>query len=181
MKIALGQIDCEPSKIAANTRKLCDHVHRAARQDCDVVVFPEMADTGYDPGILASSAVPWRAGPLPALMTASTEAGIFIVCGLSERVKGTIYNALAVISPSGELIGRYRKIHLITPPPFTEDRCFTPGCDLLLSYIGGWRWGFPSATTFVSLNFIVHWPFLVRRYWSTAQPFQRAGPRTGTC
>lgn len=142
MKVALGQIDCEPGRIEANTRKLCDHVYQAAKKGCGVVIFPELADTGYDPTILASVSVAWQAGPLPVLQTAAAEAGIFVVCGLSERVEGGIYNALAVISPSGKLIGRYRKAHLITPSPFFEDRSFSPGCDLLLSKIGEWRWGF---------------------------------------
>ena len=156
MKIALGQIDCEPGRIAANTDKLCGHVHQAAGQDCDVVVFPEMADTGYDPAILATASVGWQTGPLPALQKAAAEAGITVVCGLSERTAGAIYNALAVISPSGELAGRYRKAHLITPAPFAEDRCFAPGHDLLLTQIGGWRWGF-------TICYDIRFPELYRR------------------
>ena len=142
MKIALGQIDCEPGRIKANAEKLCNLVHRAAGQHCDVVIFPEMADTGYDPTNLASVSVAWQTGPLPALQTAAAEAGITVVCGLSERTAEVIHNSLAVISPSGELTGRYRKAHLIASAPFAEDRCFAPGADLLLSRIGGWRWGF---------------------------------------
>ena len=142
MKIALSQMNCDAGNVGANTRKLCDETRLAAEQGCQVVIFPETADTGYDPPLLPTAATPWHEGAVPALRATAAETGIFIVCGLSQRDGDKLYNALAVISPAGEIIGRYRKTHLITPPPFHEGRNFTPGSDLLLLQIHGWRWGF---------------------------------------
>ncbi len=142
MKVALSQIDCLAGDVQANAGKLCDEVRRAARQGCRVVIFPETADTGYDPALIPAAATSWHEGAVPALRATAVETGIFIVAGLCQRDGDKLYNALAVISPDGKIIGSYRKTHLITPPPFNEDRCFTPGSDLLLVQIDGWRWGF---------------------------------------
>ena len=47
VKIAAAQIACTLGDRAANTRKLREFAERAKAAGAELVVFPEMADTGY--------------------------------------------------------------------------------------------------------------------------------------
>jgi NAD+ synthase (glutamine-hydrolysing) len=47
MKIAMAQINPSTGDMRGNTAKICDAVRRARRQNCDLIVFPETAITGY--------------------------------------------------------------------------------------------------------------------------------------
>ena len=47
MKIGIAQIDCEVGDVAANLRTITSMVRQAAEENCDLIVVPEMADTGY--------------------------------------------------------------------------------------------------------------------------------------
>ena len=49
MKIALAQINVIIGDFEANTRKILDYIARAKAQGADLVVFPELATTGYPP------------------------------------------------------------------------------------------------------------------------------------
>ncbi len=46
MKIAAAQIECALGDIDANVLKMRDYCSRAREADADLIVFPEMADTG---------------------------------------------------------------------------------------------------------------------------------------
>ena len=58
-----------------------------------------------------------------------------------ERENSRIYNSAAVISPKGELLGKYRKIHLFSAGLVREEKCFTPGAHLINIDIDGIKWG----------------------------------------
>ena len=47
MKIAAAQIACTLGDLAANLHKMREFAGRAQEAGADLVVFPEMADTGY--------------------------------------------------------------------------------------------------------------------------------------
>jgi len=49
MKIALAQINVIIGDFEANTKKILDYIQRAENQDADIIVFPELATTGYPP------------------------------------------------------------------------------------------------------------------------------------
>jgi len=49
MKIALAQINVIIGDFEANTQKILDYISRAKSQGADLVVFPELATTGYPP------------------------------------------------------------------------------------------------------------------------------------
>ena len=96
-------------------------VREAARQGCDLVVFPELALTGWAPG--EPEPVPGPSTNLIAVLAA--ELDVHVIFGLEEEDPDdptTIYNASVVIAPDG-ILGTYRKIHLGIP---LESR-FTPG------------------------------------------------------
>lgn len=125
---------------AATLEKLIGVVRDAARQGCDLVLFPELAlntwggcadcASGHRPcewHLTQAEAVP---GPsTEAVAAVAAELGIHVVFGMEERDPhddGILYNSAAVIAPSG-ILGTYRKVHLGIP--LETDR-FTPGREL---------------------------------------------------
>jgi len=111
----------------------------AGGEGCDAVVFPEMADTGYDMKTIVEKASTWESGPLQLLQELASRLGIWIVCGLSEREEGDVYNAVAVVDRTGRLAARYRKTHLFSP--VGEERFLKRGDSLTLAAVEGMQWG----------------------------------------
>src|SRR5947208_8514695 len=129
MKIAVGQIACSPGDLSANLRTLREFAERAQAVGADVVVFPEMVDTGYVMNVIRKQAMPWTEGAVPELREIARTLSIAIVCGVSEREGDHVYNSQVVIDSSGTIIAKYRKTHLFAP--IGEDKCCAPGQDLV--------------------------------------------------
>ncbi len=68
-------------------------------------------------------------GPtLEALRPVALAAAVTLVCPLFERAPdGACYNTAMVIGPSGELLGKYRKVHVPDLPLWEERYYFRPG------------------------------------------------------
>ncbi len=141
MKIGIAQINCHPGELSGNVNAIVSMAQRAARAGCDLLLAPEMADTGYDMETVRRHASTWDHGPCASLRTAASDHGIAIICGLSEREGDRIYNTAAVIDATGELIGKYRKVHMFSMPPVCEDKCLVPGDALVTVRLGGFTFG----------------------------------------
>ena len=48
MKVALAQVRCSTTNVSSNIDKMVARIDEAASQGCQVVLFPELSDTGYD-------------------------------------------------------------------------------------------------------------------------------------
>ncbi len=142
MKVALAQIECSVGDVEANCSKIIDFIEQASSKNCEVVIFPEMSDTGYDTSVIKDTASSWNERPFQLIQNAAAKQGIYVICGLSERVDDDVYNSVAVLSPGGELLGSYRKMHLFSPAPAREDQYFTPGSSFTILPIRGTTWGF---------------------------------------
>ena len=125
----------------ATLAKMEGVVRDAARQGCDLVVFPELALNSWD-GCDACAALgvgascEWHLadaelvpGPSTDRMAAvAAELGVHVIFGMEERDPDdptVLYNASAIIAPTG-VLGTYRKLHLGYP---LEAR-FSPGDSL---------------------------------------------------
>jgi predicted amidohydrolase len=136
MKIAAAQIACTLGDVAANVRKMGEFTSRAKEAGADLVVFPEMADTGYAMAVIREQATPWSEGAVPRLQEIAKTFGIGIISGVSERDGGSIYNSQVAVDASGQIVAKYRKTHLFSPPPVEEHKCFTAGDQLASFSIG---------------------------------------------
>jgi omega-amidase len=141
MKIALAQIRSVPGDIAANTRTILTQIRTAAAKGCDVIALPEMADTGYHMPTIVRTASTWDRGPYADIAAVAAETRVTVVVGLSERVDSDIYNTVAVLGPTGQLVAKYRKTHLITAQPVCEQNYIRPGDALTLCDVAGFRTG----------------------------------------
>ncbi len=126
MKVAAVQMDVKILEKDRNLEKVLENLRKAARAGANLVIFPECALTGYCYTSLEEAAP--LADPVPGPLTeklarAAKELDCTVVVGLLEREGDSIYNAAAVIGPTG-VLGTYRKIHL---PGIGLDRHITPG------------------------------------------------------
>jgi len=101
-------------------------IEEAARQKADLVVLPETL-TFYGSGRKYADC----AEPIPGPSTEyfgrlAKKHDLYIVAGLLERVEHVVYNVAALIGPSGEVVGKYRKITL---PRGEIEGGVTPGND----------------------------------------------------
>lgn len=141
MKIAVAQIDCTPGEIGSNLRKIREFVLRAKKGGADLIVFPEMSDTGYSMPVIQKHASSWTEGAVPRLEQMAEELSIAIICGVSEREENHIYNAQIFIEAGGEIVDSYRKTHLVTAAPLDERPVFTAGDQLASCAARGFTFG----------------------------------------
>jgi len=127
MRVAAAQITCAPGDVDANLRKVRDFCERAKNADAELIVFPEMTDTGYSMPLIQKHAAAWNEGAVPKLQQIAKELSLTIVCGVSEREGVSLYNAQAIVDPAGEILAKYRKTHLVAAAPLDERSCFTAG------------------------------------------------------
>lgn len=133
MKIALAQLDCKPGDVPANIAAMEREIARLATGGggegggADLVVFPEMCDTGYEMDAIARKAGAAEGEARARLAAAAGAAKVNVVAGLSLREGGDIYNTAVAFDRSGAVAGEYRKIHLFTGEPQPEDRVMRAG------------------------------------------------------
>lgn len=139
MKVAAAQISCALGDVAANIAKVRGFCARAKAGGAELIVFPEMADTGYSMPVIKAHAQPWSEGAVPALRETARDLSINIICGLSEREGDSTYNAQVAIDARGEIAGKYRKTHLFAPGD--EDETFIAGNDFTTFALAEWRVG----------------------------------------
>ena len=174
MKAAAAQITCAPGEIGANLRKIRDFVGRAKKSGAQLIVFPEMVDTGYSMPAIQKHATTWNEGAVPRLEQIAQEFSIGIICGVSEREGDCIYNSQVLVEANGEIAAKYRKTHLVTAPPLDERPCFTAGAEFVTHKIDNFIVGlticydlrFPEVCRILAVedkaNVIVNssaWPF----------------------
>ena len=141
LRVAMAQINCVMGDMQGNKRKILDYVNKAKAADADIVVFPELAITGYAPEDLVykKSFVMDNLSIMRSLVREIT--GITAIVGFIDMDDdGNIYNAAAIIS-NGELKGVYRKKDLPNYGVFDEQRYFKSGKSDEIYDIGGIPFG----------------------------------------
>ena len=142
MKIAVAQIACALGDPEANLSKVREFSRRAKETGAELVVFPEMTDTGYSMPVIRTHADHWNGGFVSKLQEIARKLSIAIVSGVSERDGSTIYNSQVLIDSHGNIAAKYRKTHLYAVAPVEEQTCFAPG-DCFASFaLGGLHFGF---------------------------------------
>jgi omega-amidase len=142
MKIAAAQISCSLGDSNANLRKVRDFSARAKEAGADLIVFPEMIDTGYSMPVIQTHAGSWTNGFVPELQEIARKLSIAIVSGVSERDGAPIYNSQIFVDCEGNIAAKYRKTHLYAVAPVEEQTCFAPGNSFASFELGGLHFGF---------------------------------------
>ena len=127
MKIAAAQLACAPGDLEANLRTINDFASRAKNSGAELVVFPEMIDTGYSMPAIQKHATSWNEGAVPRLQEMAKQLSLAIVAGVSDRDGPRIHNGQVFIDAGGNIRAKYRKTHLVTATPLDERPVFTAG------------------------------------------------------
>jgi len=142
MKIAVAQISCSLGDPEANLSKVRRFSHLAKDVGAELVVFPEMTDTGYSMSVIQKHAGHWKSGFVAGLQEIASELSIAIVSGASERDGSSIYNSQVLVDARGDIVAKYRKTHLYAVAPVEEQTCFAPGDSFTSFELGGLTFGF---------------------------------------
>src|SRR5438094_8454689 len=136
MKVAAAQISCSLGDPKANLLKVRDFSRRAKETGVELIVFPEMTDTGYSMSAIRDHASSWTSGFVPGLQEIAGKSSIAIVCGVSEKDGASVYNSLVFVDQHGKIGAKYRKTHLYAVAPVEEQKCFASG-DAFASFVLG--------------------------------------------
>jgi omega-amidase len=142
MKVAVAQISCSLGDSDANLTKVRDFCARAKETGAELIVFPEMTDTGYSMPVVQNHAASWSNGFVPGLQETARKLSIAVVSGVSERDNTSIYNSQVFVDQEGNTTAKYRKTHLYAVAPIEEQKCIAPGETFASVAHGGLRFGF---------------------------------------
>ena len=123
MKVGYFQSHPEFGEVEKNLEQFAS---RLTGVDCELLVLPELAFSGYQ--FVSQDEVMSLSEPIPSGSTTqrcldlARKHGMYLVVGLPEREGERFYNSAIVVGPSG-FVGSYRKSHLF----FEETLFFTPG------------------------------------------------------
>jgi predicted amidohydrolase len=128
-------------------------------QPTNLIVFPELAVSGYECGLNFTRLADRVTGHVVSYLAGkAAEFSVYLVFGLpiKEKVESILYNAAVVIGPDGELLGDYRKLHLRGE----ERLAFRPGYRMPifetefgpLGVMVGWDLAFPEVARSLTLD-----------------------------
>jgi len=79
MKVAAAQISCSLGDPKANLLKVRDFSRRGSDAGVELIVFPEMTDTGYSMSVIQAHANSWTSGFIPGLQEiAAKTRGVYV-------------------------------------------------------------------------------------------------------
>src|SRR5438093_3756901 len=134
MRLALAQINTVVGDLAGNRERIVARIEEARRADADLVLYPELALTGYPPEDLLLRPGFIRSARAMLHQLAAEAHGITVLIG-APHFDADLYNACFVCA-EGEVKAVYRKRFLPNYGVFDEDRYFAPGRDLFLLRCG---------------------------------------------
>ena len=139
LRIALAQFNPIVGDLAGNAKSIIAYISRAKRLGADLVLFPELAVTGYPPEDLLLRPHFIEANLKAIDQVAEAARGVVVVCGFADRTDD-VYNAAAVCA-GGRIVARYHKVYLPNYGVFDENRYFQSGATPLVFGLGEARLG----------------------------------------
>lgn len=125
-RVAVGQMNSVPGEVENNLRKAEKLIRAAASLGAELVVLPETFSTGFDIG----QEVQALAEPIPGktsdrISAICCEHGVYFFGSMIEREKDRYFNTGVFIGPNGQLLAKYRKVHLF----HLEKQMFSSGTE----------------------------------------------------
>src|SRR3954454_14089418 len=135
LRVSLAQINSTVGDISGNAKKIREYIDRARDEGTQLVLFPELALTGYPPeDLLLKTHFVDTAGAALEDIARETD-DIVVILGFPER-RDDVYNAAAVLA-EGRVQAVYRKMFLPNYGVFDENRYFQSGTEPSLIELNG--------------------------------------------
>ncbi|MCD9086167.1 NAD+ synthase [Stenotrophomonas sp. SY1] len=124
LRIALAQFDFPVGDVTGNAGRIIQLMHEARDEyGADVVLFPELAISGYPPEDLLLRPAFLRDCEQAIARIATEATGVVAVVGWPQSAGAVVYNAASVLR-NGEVATTYRKRELPNYAVFDERRYF---------------------------------------------------------
>ncbi len=124
VRVALAQMDCALGDVPENRRRVQAVLADPAARAADIVVFPELALSGYSLGHVDEDVA--HAVDEAEVAGLGAETGAAFVVGLAEAGRLHTYNS-AIYVDGGRVGHVHRKLYLPTYDIWEERKHFTPG------------------------------------------------------
>lgn len=136
LRVAIAQMNSVVGDFQHNADRINEFLEEAVQCGADLILFPELALTGYPPEdlLLKKDFIEKNDEILKRLASSAKE--IVAVIGYVEKIKTKLYNSAALIY-EGKLVGNYRKMVLPNYGVFDEKRYFIEGDQLVCFVLNG--------------------------------------------
>ena len=180
MKISLIQMDVARGDTERNYRRVSELVREAAEHDGDVIVLPEMWNTGYALERVQDISDPEGRRTKALMSELSSQHKVNIIAGsIAFRHGEDVFNTLMVFDRHGDKVAEYSKIHLFRL--MNEHKYLQPGSRPCTFELEGVSFGaiicydlrFPELSRLLALNgaevLVVpaQWPYPRLGHWKT--------------
>jgi len=126
IKVSTIQMDIKLGDLKSNLEKGLKLIEKAINRNSDVIVLPEMWPTGFAYSALKTYPPTYHKEILSIIGKLAYKGKTHVIAGsMCEIEDGKFFNTAFVVGPSGEVLGKYRKVHLFKE--LQEDKFFTPG------------------------------------------------------
>ena len=141
LRIALAQLNLFVGDVGGNAQRVIDTAAEARdRLKADLVLFPELALSGYPPEDLLFHKGMKRQVAAAMERVRSEVTGVTVMVGYPDYADEVIYNAAALLR-DGKLLANYHKQELPNYSVFDEKRYFKPGQESRVVELNGIRVG----------------------------------------
>jgi NAD+ synthase (glutamine-hydrolysing) len=140
MRLSIGQINPTVGDLKENTEIIVDLIEEARQEKVDLIIFPELAITGYPPEdlLLKPQFIDDNLSALKEIVAKSK--GIAVYIGFVDRKGKELYNAGAFIVDA-KIKTVYHKMNLPNYAVFDEKRYFKEGKKVAVVSYKGWKIG----------------------------------------
>ena len=111
LRIALAQMNSMVGDFDYNTNKIKSHLKQARKMGADVILFPELAITGYPPEDLLLKECFLKNSHKAMEKIIPHTRGLTAIVGFAEKHGNAIYNSAALLC-DGKHVGTCRKMLL---------------------------------------------------------------------
>ena len=120
LTLALVQMEPILGDLPANLDRILALTQEAASRGAGLIIFPELALTGYNPVLLGERLMRLsrtaQDEPIQRLAREAGDEHVYLVFGFIERrtIPGVVYNSIAICGPDGSILRTYAKSHLFS-------------------------------------------------------------------
>src|SRR3954451_7082340 len=126
VRVAAAQLGPASATRSATVARIVDLLRQAIQAHVDLLVFPELALTEYFGVSYGADVATLVEAELPSSLTqpifdAIAQGDTSVVLPFAELDGEDTYNSAVLIDADGQVIGRYRKVHLPGDPEATAE------------------------------------------------------------